>query len=323
MVRRGGLRSEMAATRSIRSPMRVSSPPSTYELPSSPLSWASRMPAATSSTCTRFIPSSGNTFARSLPLAACSIMVTDARVVAGAVDAARLDDHDRRALRDPLVARARASGTWSRRSRRRSRRTRRGVYDLVDHLAARVAEDVDRRDVDDPLDAGLNAPRRARARCHLRWPPASPAARTSGCRPRRRRRCGSRRRSPPARGGLPRYRRESPSTSSAPSPGRLLGRAHEGDHLVATLAQRRRHVPADETRTTSEKRLHGRSLHSERVQRGRNGRTSQTQAEGKEGIRNPRARQRAFCLGGRPRRARPRRADASCCAPRASPWPAS
>ena len=80
--------------------------------------------------------------------------VAELGVVAWPVDAARLDDHDRRALGDPVerdlvrqVLRLLVAGEEV---------LARVLVGLVDDLAVRVAEHPDRRDVDDSLDTGID-----------------------------------------------------------------------------------------------------------------------------------------------------------------------
>ena len=174
-------------------------------------------------------------------------------VVARAVDRPRLHDHDRRA---PLAALPRRLVCEVLRPVvGRDEAARRALVRLVDHAAAGVAEDVDRRDVDDPWDAG--GPRgvqhvlgAAHVRLEHRRPlrPRDPdlvhgrevedrvAARHL---PLERRRVGE--------VALDELRVE---------PARTVGRADERDHLVAALPEPCRHPPAEEARRAGDERPH-------------------------------------------------------------------
>src|SRR3954454_6254618 len=214
--------------------------------------------------------------------------------VAGPVDSARLDDHDRRALLDALLGRL--VGQPFRLVVDGHPVAGRALVALVDDLAVRVAEDVDRRDVDDPPDARL--PRGVehtlgptyvrvvhRLALALRDPDLVDGRAMDG---------GvavlARVADDVARRQIALDERRAERFERLP----LVARADERDHLVAALAQLANDVPADESGAAGDEDLHEPDPTLEGVEQGRNGRTGENRYG--EGIRNPRARQRAFLI---------------------------
>ena len=158
---RGGRWPPIADTRRTSSASVVISPPRTYASPIRPRSPTSAMPAAMSSTCAMFNPASPKVSARRRPGRGLRQHPAERRVVAGPVHAARHRDQHRRPGGDPLVrgeVRAMLRLVVEADVPIRPR----PLVRLVDDPVARVAEGVDRRDVDDAARRRPPLPRRAR-----------------------------------------------------------------------------------------------------------------------------------------------------------------
>ena len=194
-----------------------------------------RCPSATSSTWTRLKPELREHQHLQLPGPHLVDDVAELGVVAGAVDAAGLHDHDRRALRRCGRARPRARGTSSRRRRRGSRSRRAGSSRRRPcRRCCRRRRPWRRR------RCARHRPRsrrRGRARCRARWRRPLRALRCRDrrpCRPRAAWKTASQPVEP--RRIAPRDER-SPSTSSQPSAARSV--AFSGERTSATTSSPR------------------------------------------------------------------------------------
>ncbi len=128
---------------------------------------------------------------------------------------------------------------------------------LVDDPAARVAEDVDRRDVDDPRDASRPRRRRGRASSSRRWRPTSRRARSAGCRPGSCRRRGSRR--PPRRIARSIRSTSERSSSTTSTPISRSAAARFGSRTSATTSSPRSRSARATARRRTRRRRSGRS----------------------------------------------------------------
>ncbi len=240
---------------------RTGAPSSTYDSPSRPRSSAATNPPARSSTWTRQTPTLVSArYAQPAPEGARELGA-ERRVVARAVDLAGHRHDDRRAGGDPLlgdemgpvlrlVVPAQEAGP--------------GVapVGLVDEPPARVAEDVDRRDVDDPRRAGgdrgvEDAGRRADVGVlhgrPLARSDADPVRAGAVDQPHRNRRPVSEAR-PPTTG---RSGRAAAEIAERPGPGRVADR---GDDLVAPGPEPTNDGRADEPGRARDEDAHGDSL---------------------------------------------------------------
>ncbi len=165
--------------------------------PAAPRSSAARIPRARSSTWTNPSPTPPSADERERAGIGLGELPADRRVVARTVD---LRGHGRsRPARRPRCAAPPPVGAPLRLVVVAHEPVRRvAPVGLVDGRAVRVAEDVDRRDVDDPRDPAAMAASSDRAPSCRRWCPPSPGARPPRSRSGRSRPRGSPRRPRPA-----------------------------------------------------------------------------------------------------------------------------